>query len=125
MQLEFDLTSAVDQALKESPVLTVVDVEARVEQSRYVKGRGRGKTRVYFFIKDENMLDNLFDRHFRPHKEYRKLLPEVLAKAGIVTNEPIRWSQKAGCSCPCSPGFILGDSYGKTVYVTITGGRKQ
>lgn len=124
MQLEFDLTSAVDQAVKDYPVLSILNVEVRNEQSKYTQRRGRGKSRIYFFIKGENILENLFERHFRPHKEYRKLLPAVLAKAGITTNEHIRWSQKAGCSCPCSPGFILGDVYGKTIYVDVTGGKK-
>jgi hypothetical protein len=30
----------------------------------------------------------------------------ALARIGV---EPMsmRWTQKAGCSCPCSPGFVL------------------
>ena len=43
------------------------------------------------------------------------LMPEVLEKVGLNTKDSrglikqvkFRWSQKAGCSCPCSPGFRI------------------
>ena len=35
---------------------------------------------------------------------------------GVVPNvEGIRFSKKAGCSCPCSPGFIV-DKFGSVDY---------
>lgn len=71
------------------------------------------KPRVYFFH-DESILENLENRRSRPYNEYRKLMPEVLKKANknpdfadIPENTKAAWSQKAGCSCGCSPGFIL------------------
>jgi hypothetical protein len=79
------------------------------------------KTRVFFWLDSEKgMLDQLALRHDRPFEEYRKHLPEVFKALGI---EPVkaRWSQKAGCSCPCSPGFVLDVSLGGVVWVTLTG----
>lgn len=69
------------------------------------------KARVYFFVEDETVVDNMMKRRSRPYKEYRKMLPTVLSMAGCSNPEEVaesaRWSQKAGCSCGCSPGFIL------------------
>src|SRR5690606_25287019 len=41
------------------------------------------------------------------------LLPEVFKQ---LNGEPLKahWSQYAGCSCPCSPGFILSDMLSET-----------
>lgn len=73
------------------------------------------KPRVYFFV-DETILENLQNRRSRPYNEYRKLIPQVLKKANkqqdkelpkFPENTKACWSQKAGCSCGCSPGFIL------------------
>jgi len=81
-------------------------------------------TRVYFFPKDENFLDNLVNRKHRPHQIWRKMLPGVLAQLGI-SGAKAKWSQKAGCRCPCSPGFILdvsvndGDHNRVDIYVTV------
>lgn len=78
------------------------------------------KTRVFFWQERESILDGLALRHDRPFDEYRKLLPEVFKALGI---EPVkaRWSQRAGCSCPCSPGFILDVALGGIVSVTYGG----
>ena len=65
------------------------------------------KPRIYFFIEDETIFDNLMNRRSRPYDEYRKLLPKVFKKAGIKADTKARWSQRAGCSCGCSPAFIV------------------
>jgi len=65
------------------------------------------KPRIYFFHSKESILDNLVNRHDRPYKLYREFLPEIFKKADIPANTKARWSQYAGCSCPCSPGFIV------------------
>ena len=43
---------------------------------------------------------------------------------GIAPDTKVRWSQYAGCSCPCSPGFIV-EGYPQAVsrqdiYVTVS-----
>jgi hypothetical protein len=93
------------------------------------RAKGGQKTKVYIFESGENILDNLANRHSRPHVAYRKeVLP--LVKEWLKTNQPevedlevtrsISWSQKCGCKCGCSPGFIL-DYYGcHDIYVTIS-----
>lgn len=68
------------------------------------------KARVYFWPKGETIVQNLLERHARPYNEYRKLMDEVIARAGLDEwrkLERASWSQYAGCSCPCSPGFVL------------------
>ena len=47
-------------------------------------------------------------RNRRPFQLYREvLLPKVFKKLKLPPNIRASWSQKAGCSCGCSPGFIL------------------
>ena len=83
---------------------------------RFVDNKA-AQVRVYFFPKDESILDNLLNRRSRPQEEYRKLLPDVFKELNIRNTGPVRWSQKAGCSCGCSPGFIVGGLRGYDVFV--------
>ena len=82
------------------------------------------KLRVHVEVPDETLLDNLANRKDRPYEDWRPLVLEALASLG-VTDVRLNWSQRAGCSCPCSPGFIVtgkDGSYplkGQTVWVTI------
>jgi hypothetical protein len=46
------------------------------------------------------------NRHRRPYATWRKAIRTALAKVDIDLSK-MAWSQKAGCSCPCSPGFVL------------------
>jgi len=60
--------------------------------------------RVYVDV-EENLLENLCGRQSRPHVAWKPRVAEALARIGVVG--PLAWSQRAGCSCPCSPGFII------------------
>jgi hypothetical protein len=73
--------------------------------------------RLYFFHPNESILENLVSRHFRPIPFYKKLLPKVFAQLGM---KPVKaaWRQRCGCSCPCSPGFVLENGY-QDIYVTL------
>ena len=91
--------------------------------------RGRQKPRVYFWPEGENVLENLANRTTRPHKEYRKLLPDVLlaAQAQVVGSDlsaaKASWSKHAGCRmCPCSPGFVLDGARGFPFDIHVTVG---
>ena len=83
--------------------------------------RGGKKTRVYVFPKGESLYENLMNRRTRPHTVYRKeVLPAVFRAMGLPENTRARWSRYAGCSCPCSPGFVLETS-GAEVFVEVEG----
>ena len=74
------------------------------------------KSKIYVFIKDETLYDNLMNRRERPHTLYKKeLIPQALEKIKKKYPEvydklkDVKWSWRGhcGCSmCPCSPGFI-------------------
>lgn len=79
------------------------------------KNAGR-KTRIYVWLEDESVLEQLFARKYRPVALFKK---EVLPRATKAIERYIKrelteaeakavWSQRAGCNCGCSPGFILG-----------------
>lgn len=67
-------------------------------------------TRVRLFVihQNEKAMETLLRRYSRPSDVYReKILQKVFKKLKIEPYNGIRWSQKAGCICGCSPGFIL------------------
>jgi hypothetical protein len=88
---------------------------------REATGKDRHRAaRVYVWPKGESLMDNLQNRRSRPYNEYRKqVLPAVLAALGLPNSTRVKWSQYAGCSCPCSPGFIVEGVRGKEVHVTV------
>ena len=65
-----------------------------------------GHSIVYLSIQGESIMENLENRRNRPHAVLRPFVLEALREAGVQVSG-LRWSQKAGCSCPCSPGWIL------------------
>lgn len=85
--------------------------------------------RMYVSVKDETILDNLMNRGRRPYNVYKTLL-RSLDLNGVLDLGKLQWSQYAGCSCPCSPGFILSSqptefdgvcSFYFDVWVTLEG----
>lgn len=100
-----------------------LEIERRDRELDYSYRNGSkqywSNARIYFFVKDETILDNLINRRSRPMTEYRKLLPSVFAKAGLPTDTKVKWRQTAGCSCGCSPGFIIDNMSKFDVFVTI------
>lgn len=79
--------------------------------------------RVYVHRNEETILENLCGgRRTNPAKDLKPLVIEELKKAGICVGEfKLRWSQKAGCNCGCSPGFVLvGCRIGKDAHLTFT-----
>jgi len=77
-------------------------------------------SRIYIFIKNETIVENLNNRKQRPYTVYRKeLIPSILNQLGLPADTKVRWSQYAGCKCPCSPGFIISDSYNQNICVTV------
>lgn len=80
----------------------------------------RSKTRIYVWAEKESVLENLANRRSRPHQLYKKhVMAEILERANLPVVTKVRWSQTAGCSCGCSPGFIVDGSYGWNIFVTV------
>jgi hypothetical protein len=74
--------------------------------------------RLYFSYHGETIMDDLQNRRNRPQKVLRTLLPAICQHYSIEPTHAV-WSQYAGCSCPCSPGFILYGVRGKNFFVTV------
>lgn len=86
------------------------------------------KPRLYVSTRGETLLENLVNRHARPSTVWGKVLRK--AAAALELPGKLGWYNRAGCSCPCSPGFIwtnapafdFGGGYVHTcydVYATI------
>ena len=100
--------------------IETVKVVPHSANTNYRRQNLHGK--IYFGIKDENLMDNLLNRRTRPYNEFRKMLPDVLKAAGLdIDPKNFRWSQKAGCGCGCSPGFVDKEyrMMRKDIYVDI------
>lgn len=104
-------------------------IKLKIQEREWRKNRGgrrrdadkvTGKTVVYLDFKGETILDNVANRTSRPHQEVKPRIEAKLKKAGIDTTG-MRWNQYAGCSCPCSPGFVLPKDRGKDIWAVITG----
>lgn len=94
----------------------------KVTEVSTVPVQNERKIRV-FFLSEKVSLFTLKDRELSAHKidpvqVYRKLMPQVLEKVGLNPNMKGQWSRKAGCSCGCSPGFVMEDRGMFDVYVT-------
>ncbi len=101
--------------------LTITETTSQVRPlprwKSYPHGRGgywtstrrsyESKPRLYVGIEGETMLENFGYRASRPSRLYKAIMPEMLAALGLPADTQARWSQKAGCSCGCSPGFVL------------------
>lgn len=62
--------------------------------------------RMYVSVADETIMDNLANRKRRPYNVYKTLIHSSDI-ASVLNLSGLRWSQHAGCTCNCSPGFIL------------------
>jgi len=77
------------------------------------------KPRLYLDLKKEILMDNLQNRRSRLHIEIKKVLSldkDLLQQLNIKDISQLSWSQKAGCSCGCSPGFIISSQDKATDY---------
>jgi hypothetical protein len=89
-------------APKENQMLTITEVKTRPMSRTQKAGR------VYVWLKGENVLENFVARHNRPHQVYRDYLVDALERVGAsLEGCTVNWSQKAGCGCGCSPGFVV------------------
>jgi len=93
----------------------------KIQSVKVDRQNGRySKSRIYIFPTNESITDNLMNRHTRPSKLYRKeVLPKLFEQLQWDKNTTVKWSQYAGCSCPCSPGFIVDNVYGASISVEV------
>lgn len=98
-------------------------VEQRLIVTKIKNQKNTGKdaaraTRVYLFLERESILDNLDSRGCQKvHKIRRDILPVLVASAPEMQGMKFNWSRTAGCSCGCSPGFIVRDSVGFDIFI--------
>lgn len=81
------------------------------------------RPRIYIHLDGETIRVNLEKRRERPYSIYKKeVLPQVWRALGLNGNEiKVGWSQKAGCSCSCSPGFVVkDDGIPWDLHITVT-----
>ena len=75
---------------------------------RYYGNKDHYKSpRMYVEVADETVFDNIANRKRRPYNVYKTLIHSTNL-ASVLDLSEFRWSQRAGCTCNCSPGFILG-----------------
>jgi hypothetical protein len=104
---------------KEAPKLYVTKTSRRPKTGSRGGHDPFGTARLYISPEGENLLGNLMNRRCRPVELYRTVLPEIFEKFNIHPSS-VRWSQKAGCSCGCSPGFILHGVRGEEFWADVT-----
>ena len=76
-----------------------------------------GEDALFFADTLEHLLQNIDD--LPPPEDYRAdLMPAVLAAMVLPKDTEFQWHQFAGCSCGCSPGFVIENSKGKDICVT-------
>lgn len=93
----------------------------RYYTNRRQSDRPDGHSIAYVRVENENLLEDLVNRTSRPYTLWKRATEDALRTNGIEFTA-LRWSQKAGCSCPCSPGFIIqGGPRGLNVYITLSG----
>lgn len=90
-------------------------------------------TRITVFHEGESVGAQFALRRSRPQHVYRTLVPRIVEKANallaagghpeIQPGYQADWSQKAGCWCGCSPGFIVSKSpaaHGFQIMATVS-----
>ena len=88
----------------------------------------RWSDKLYVWVEDESVLENLQNRRNRPHTFYKKeIIPLIMEKLATlfpdiydqVKDEKWGWRQKCGCSCPCSPGFVGSRYHANEIHASI------
>ena len=84
----------------------------------------RRRTRIHVDTAKFSVLEDLTNRLRRPHQVWRPMVAAALTQLGYPQAR-FYWSQYAGCTCPCSPGFIINNvaypslSHGGTLWITL------
>ena len=94
--------------------------EIKMSKHDSLRINSRSKTRVYVWPKGETLLENLQNRHNRPYVAMKPFALKAAEALSVVVDK-LGWSQKAGCSCGCSPGFVVQGQHrpGFDIHVTL------
>lgn len=92
----------------------VVEIEVRPRKMPSFRDRRdrreyESKPRVYFWLKDDTVLNHLMNTRRDTHLHTKVIKPLVipaLTAEGVKLPNGLKYSRKAGCQCGCSPGFI-------------------
>jgi len=78
------------------------------------------KPRIYMMPQGETIIENLKNRRNRPVAEF-KILAHSVINSTPAAGASLSWSQKAGCSCGCSPAFIVdsGVDYKYDIFIGV------
>jgi len=99
-----------------------------VTGSKKLDGEKYRAVRAYVFAKGESILENLMNRRSRPIHVYRAALAVMLEQLNMdpALADSARWSQKAGCGCGCSPGFVIPSLVGRySLYCDVTAKKEE
>lgn len=82
-------------------------IDVRRRGGSYRERNGKAQLRVH--MKGESVWDNLMNRRNRPTKIWKMVGEAAMASLGMEEElyDKMFWSQTAGCSCGCSPAFIM------------------
>jgi hypothetical protein len=106
-------THTKGQAMTNQAKFLLPGAEVVIKERRYNHNDKRGYSvapRMYVWADETfNIAEDMMNRTRRPHTEWKKIIKPLFASyLPQVSLEKFSWSQYAGCTCPCSPGFILG-----------------
>ena len=88
----------------------------KIKTKEHYGERPLSKVRMFIVHDNENVVTNFTKRNSRPQAVYRKEILPIVLPEYLLTGVKASWSQNAGCSCGCSPGFILDVHPAKTGY---------
>lgn len=76
---------------------------------------------IYFIINSPTVMKEINEKKGKYYDVFRKeVLPTVFKKAKLPEDTKVIWSDKAGCSCGCSPGFLITGHKGIDIHVTLS-----
>lgn len=76
---------------------------------------------IYIIINSPTVMKEIQDKKDKYQNVFRKeVLPTVFQKAKMPLDTKVVWSDKAGCSCGCSPGFLITGQKGFDIYVRLS-----
>lgn len=131
---DYDLViTAVTLRPRRYPVATKIGDRYRQPSARD-RREYESSPRVYVSVEGETLLQDFVSRMDRPQRAFKAAARVAIEQFGLTRKlAKLRWSQKAGCSCGCSPGFVMkpavlptidGEEVGHGKYdlwVTVTG----
>lgn len=80
-----------------------------------------GKSHLSVHMLGESIWDNLMNRRNRPTKIWKMVGETAMASLGLDEElfAKMYWNQRAGCSCGCSPAFVMPNLLGFHFYIEV------